>query len=146
LALIVCDTDFLIKISNDPLPRVRLGELSKDYKFVIIPSVIRELSGLEKHANPRTARRARMVDRVIRESKRFKLSLFKGDEKNSTLEADDALIEFVKRNPKERILATLDGSLLSRFERTGLPYLTLSKGKLFFRPSQGATYLTKRAK
>lgn len=147
MALIVCDTDFLIKISNDPLPKVDLSELTKDNQFVVLPSVIREITGLEKHESPTTARRALKADRVIRESKHFKLvDLKESEEGNSAFDADDALMKFVSKKPNERILATLDGSLLSRLERTTLPYITLSKGKLFFRPSQRATYLTKRGK
>jgi rRNA-processing protein FCF1 len=147
LALIVCDTDFLIKISNDPLAKVDLKELLENNQFVVLPSVVREIAGLERNAKPRTARRARMAHQVITESNRFKIvSTAKGASENSAREADHELMEFISEKPKERTLATLDGSLLSRFERRGLPYITLSKGKLFFGASQRATYLTKRTR
>ena len=60
----------------------------------------------------------------------------------TSVDADNALLEFVMASPNTRAVATLDGSLLKRLEKMGLPYLTLSKGKMLARFKQRARYLT----
>jgi rRNA-processing protein FCF1 len=140
LASIACDTDFLIKITNDPLPKFDTSLLLSENELVIIPQVLREISGLESSKSPTTSRRARLVKRVMAERKIFKL-LSEG-EATSSVDADNALLEFVKTSPSTRAIATLDGSLLKRLEKMGLPYLTLSNGKMLGRFKQRARYLT----
>lgn len=145
LTVIVWDTDFLVKISNDPLPKVDLRELSKENEFVIIPEVIQEIRGLARSRNRTTARRAEMALRAIEDSKFFKNTKLEGA-RQPAKETDEVLIEVIRIKPDERTLATMDGTLLSSMEKSGLPYMTLSKGKLYSRPVARATYLTKRGK
>lgn len=145
MTVIVWDTDFLIKISNDPLPKVDLRELSKENEFVIIPEVILEIRGLARSKNRTTARRAEMALRAIEESKFFKSAVL-SSVRQPAKETDEVLIEVIKMKPDERTLATMDGTLLSSMEKSGLPYMTLSKGKLYSPPVARATYLTKRTK
>jgi rRNA-processing protein FCF1 len=136
LAVIVCDTDFLIKISNDPLPKVDLKDLMKSNQLIVLPSVLQEIQGLKKNRNFRTSKRAHMADRVISNPTQFTLiSPDLVNQRRSARETDYDLMEFVTAKPGERILATLDKALLSRFERRGLPYITLSRDKLFFSSS-----------
>jgi rRNA-processing protein FCF1 len=144
LTIIVWDTSILIKISNDPLPKVDLRALSKENEFVIIPEVLREILGLTASKNRTTARRAQMVLRAVEESKLFKRVV--SNSKRPARETDEVLVEFVKEKPEERILATMDGALLSRMEKSGLSYMTLSEGRLYSRPIARATYLIKRRK
>ena len=138
--LIACDTDFLIKISNDPLPKFDLAELSKENEFVVMPSVLREIKGLEKSKSSRTARRAKMTLKAIEKSHYFSHTFLQKKSDSiilmSSVEADEELMAFVRAKPYERMIATLDGSLLSRAERVGLPYLTLAKGRVLMRTSQ----------
>jgi rRNA-processing protein FCF1 len=134
LAFVICDTDFLIKISNDPLPKVNLKEFLRDKKLIVLPSVFREIKGLEKSKSPTVAKRARRTRQVLKESQQFELI----SEREVILgslatEAEREIMEFVMEKPEERTAATLDGSFLSCLERKGLPYITLSRGKLFIR-------------
>lgn len=140
MVTIACDTDFIIKISNDPIPKFDLSTLSKENEFLVIPEVFREIIGLERSSTPSTSRRAQMAHRVIVESAVFRT--VQHDKSSSTVDTDNALIEFVKASPNTRAVATMDGSLLSRLEKIGLPYLTLSKGRTLLRFRQRARYLT----
>jgi rRNA-processing protein FCF1 len=147
LAKIVFDTDFLIKISNDPIPKFDLLELSKEHEFLVIPPVLQELEGLQKTRKVNTAKRARQTLRVIREKKFFKVLRTTGRDVEkrdmpSFRETDHILVEFIMEKPSDRILATMDGSLLSRLGRLGLPYLTLRNGRALFSSRMRATYLS----
>lgn len=57
-------------------------------------------------------------------------------------DADDALIEFVEEDPQRRLVATLDGDLLSALESKRMPYLTLSSGRPLI-ASRRAMHLSK---
>jgi rRNA-processing protein FCF1 len=142
LVSIACDTDFLIKIVNDPLPKFDISKLLSENEFVVTPQVLREISGLASSKTPTTSRRARAARDVIEEGKLFGVLKKVEQEIPVSVDADIALIEFVKASPNTRAVATLDGSLLTRLEKMGLPYLTLSNGKLLTRFRQGARYLT----
>ncbi len=131
---IVWDTDLLIKISNDPLPKVNLKELAKENNFIVVPSVLGEILGLAKSANNSTAKRARTTLTVIESSGMFSGSHEFEGKKVPAGETDEVLIELIKAKPKERILGTMDGSLLSRMEKLRLPYMTLSNGRMLFHP------------
>jgi hypothetical protein len=48
---------------------------------------------------------------------------------DSNLQADAALLKFVREDPKSRMVATLDGELLSDLDGQGLPYFTLSSNR-----------------
>jgi rRNA-processing protein FCF1 len=143
MASILCDTDFLIKISNDPIPALDFKQLSKENEFVVLPSVLGELKGLSASKNSRTARRARVALRVIDES-RFAKPIF--EIRSNVREADIDLVSFVMAKPRERIIATLDGSLLSRLDKLGLPYLTLSKERPLFSRSRESNIFNSRWK
>jgi rRNA-processing protein FCF1 len=118
-----------MKITNDPLPGFDWAELSKENKFVTIPAVLSELNGLSKSKKRKTSRRAANTLSLI-EGKKIVDSIAN---KTEFGDADIALLEFVRARPKDRALATMDGSLLSRLEKLGLPYLTLSRGRALFK-------------
>ncbi len=125
---IVCDTDFLMKIVNDPLPKFNWKSVSNENEFVTLRCVVRELKGLLSSRSQKTSNRARNTIRAI-ESGIVKVE----SSENESEEVDYALLEFVRSNATDRLLATLDGSLLSRLEKIGLGYFTLSSGKPLFR-------------
>jgi rRNA-processing protein FCF1 len=130
MALIICDTDFLIKLANDPLPKFDRDVLVAN-DFGVLGSVYRELHGLEKSSSPKVAKRAKRAIEFARDTKWIKrLDL---QTHPPTVEADEELIGFVLEDPKSRVLATLDGKLLSRCESLGLSYLTLKNNRALFR-------------
>ncbi|MGI0091002.1 MAG: hypothetical protein ACREBS_04785 [Nitrososphaerales archaeon] len=142
MALLVCDADFLIKITNDPLPAFHsLSRKESDFVLATIPLVVRELKGLVFSKTPKTARRARNALRSVGQVVNL---IGECAEQDANTEADEALIEFAHRAFQEEIfVATLDGKLLSKLERTKVPYLTLRNDKPFVRSfSRRATYLT----
>ena len=136
MALIACDTDFLIKVTNDPVPALDWGTLSIEHDFAVMPCVIAELKGLATSKIRKTSIRAKSALAVVEEGKKFK----RMEAKESSLDADSALYEFVRADPSSRMIATLDGSLLSRMEKAGLPYLTLSSGKPLLRSYRGNVF------
>lgn len=142
MATIVFDTDFLIKISNDPLPRFCVTELAHENQFLVIPQVLHEVQGLARSQSSKTARRARQTMRVIEDTKIFVTMGKLGDNISGSGDADNVLVEFVNERPTERILATMDGSLLSRVAKLGLPYLTLRNERPLFSTKMRATYLS----
>ncbi|MHB1908844.1 MAG: PIN domain-containing protein [Nitrososphaerales archaeon] len=142
MAKILCDTDFIIKIANDPLPKVDWVSFSKQNEITTIPLVVKELEGLKKSKDLQTVRRAKNALAVIQEGKKIKV-FPTGDDKFH--EADQELIELTSAST-DTVLATMDGSLLSRLERIGLPYYTLSNNKLLEHPRKGATHLSLRKK
>ncbi|MGI0079654.1 MAG: hypothetical protein ACRECH_08515 [Nitrososphaerales archaeon] len=130
---IVCDSDFLMKIVNDPLPKFDWKFLSIENEFVTLPCVLRELGGLASGTTGKASMKARNTLNVLSSSKYVKTT----PEPEDHGEVDFALLQFVSRNPNERILATLDGSLLAALEKRGLGYLTLSSDKpLIHEPRQ----------
>ncbi len=140
---IVCDTDFLIKIVTQPLPKVE-PEFFSSNRFVTIANVERELVGLSRRDNSRVSKEAKSVLRMIRETDKIQIASL-DEHRDSRSETDNLLFEFVKTDQSNRILATLDGSLLSRLEKKKLPYVTLRNNRLYFSRSERATYLsTKR--
>ena len=130
---IVCDTNFLMKIFNDPLPKFDWKSLSSENEFVTLSCVVRELRGLSSRTAGKTSMRARNTLNALDSGGLIKII----PEVEGNAEVDFALLDFVRQEPKVRILATLDGSLLSSLEKTGLGYLTLSFDKaLIHRPRQ----------
>jgi rRNA-processing protein FCF1 len=148
LAKIACDTDFLIKIANDPLPRFDWSTLSAQNDFCTLPCVYRELANLKSSRIRATAKRATMALSVVGQDKSSKIRILSVEGKREPswarkeASADEALIEFVGEEPKGRMVATLDGKLLSRLEKNRLPYLTLSSGRPLI-VSRGAMHLTR---
>jgi rRNA-processing protein FCF1 len=139
LTQVICDTDFLIKITNDPLPS--LGQLIKNSDLVLatIPGVVNELKGLTQNEKPATARRAAAALRLVGSSVHLIKS---GIAKDDSFETDNALYDKVRGSIGDVCVATLDGKLLSRFERNKIPYLTLRRNKPFLRCFSRATHLS----
>lgn len=130
---IVCDTNFLMKIFNDPLPKFDWKSLSSENEFVTLSCVVRELKGLSSRTAGKTFMRAKNTLNGLDSSGLIKII----PKIEGNAEVDFALLEFVRQEPKARILATLDGTLLSTLEKAGLGYLTLSSDKaLIHRPKQ----------
>jgi rRNA-processing protein FCF1 len=126
---LICDTDFLIKVTGEPLPALAEFLANEDFQLVTIPAVVRELRGLTRSKTSSTSRKAinalRSVDNIVKVV----------DQKKSVheTEADIELYEHARLQGKNTIVATLDGKLLSRFERNHLPYFTLRHDKPFLR-------------
>ena len=122
------DTDFLIKVANDPVSRLDLSQLASEYTVSTLPSVIAELEGLSQHKERKTARRASNALRIVNQ-KESKIRIEVLDlPRQGREKVDSALIDLAKREDGATI-ATMDHSLLSRLERMRLPYLTLSDDK-----------------
>jgi rRNA-processing protein FCF1 len=134
MATIACDTDFLIKIANDPLPKFDWTALSSQNEFCTLPCIVRELTNLKSSRQRQTSRRAVMALSIIGQvpSSKIKLLTTKDSKPKwaeKSISADEALVEFVKEDGRKRMVATLDGELLSKLDTGGLPYLTLSSGR-----------------
>ena len=137
MVLILCDTDFLMKVTVNPLPELSAFLADPDYELATIPRIENELKGLSLSRRPSTARNARTALRTIRES----VKLVKQAASSEKADADRLLIDFAERSGGTAIVATLDGSLLSALERKKLPYLTLRNDRPFYRTFTSATYL-----
>jgi rRNA-processing protein FCF1 len=126
---LICDTDFLIKITGEPLPALAEFLTKEDFGLVTIPAVVRELRGLTRSTNGSTSRKAitalRCVGSVVKVV----------DDKKSAqnTEADVELYELARSHGNNSIVATLDGKLLSRFERNRLSYFTLRHDRPFLK-------------
>ncbi len=66
------------------------------------------------------------------------------DLKSTHGETDQDLFDFVMNSPQDRVVASLDGSLLSKLERSGMPYITLSSDKPFIHGYNRAIHLSQR--
>jgi rRNA-processing protein FCF1 len=150
MAIIVCDTDFLIKVANEPLPKLDWTTISKQNEFCTLPSVVKELKGLSTgNRKSLLSRRARMALGIIGRSSSSIVRIIDerpdrmSSESSKGVDADLDLFDFVKSNPQDRLVATLDGALLSRLERNRLPYLTLSSGRALINSSKRATRLSR---
>lgn len=133
---VVCDTDFLMKVTNEPVPKLREFLESSDIELVTLPSVLRELTGLSSSSNQKTKKYARNALRTIED----KLVQVEKEETGRSVDADVALLDFALH--RTVMIATLDGGLLSNLESRGISYLTLRNNRPFSREFGGATYLT----
>ena len=139
MTMIVCDTDFLMKVTNEPIPKLRQMLQSSEYELVAIPSVLRELKGLASSSNQKTARYARNALRAVED----KLVLSKvGASPAPKTEADIAILDFALNQVESVVVATLDGTLFSELESRRVSYLTLRNDRPFTREFDRATYLT----
>lgn len=126
---LVCDTDFLIKISNFPAPEFQALVSKCGFELATIPSVALELKGLRNSKHQMTSKHALHTLSLIGD----KISLLEDSGQSSAVEADDALIDFAKRHNDTVLVCTLDGKLLSRLEKMKVRYLTLRKDRPFMR-------------
>jgi len=137
MPLVICDTDFLIKITNEPTPELKPFLEHWGFVLATLPVVEKELKGLLQSKKRSTARRAKLALESLR-----KLILVETSYRMSGLDADAHLVNFQKESNGDVVIATLDGKLLSKLERKRMPYLTLRRDRPFFRPFSRATYLT----
>ena len=148
VAVIACDTDFLIKIANDPLPKFDWQTLSRQNEFCTLPSIVRELSNLKSSRQRQTAKRAVMALSIVGAHSTSKVKVLTVESTSNRIwidknaPADEALIAFVSEEQKSRMVATLDGDLLSRLEAQGMPYMTLSSDRPLIAPRR-AMHLTR---
>jgi rRNA-processing protein FCF1 len=143
MAQLVCDTDFLLKVVNEPLPSLYAYLQNSDLRFATIPQVVKELRGLALSKKRSVARRAAFALRLVG----TKIHVIENRiVENNKMEADLALYECAKNSELDSLVATLDGKLLSRLEKNQLPYLTLRHDKPFERTFGRATYLSTRKK
>ena len=129
ITTLVCDTDFLIKITNFPVPEFQALVSESGFELATIPSVALELKGLRNSKHQMTSKRALHTLSLIGD----KISLLEDSGQSSAREADDALIDFAKRHNESILVCTLDGKLLSRLEKMEVRYLTLRKDRPFMR-------------
>ncbi len=126
---IICDTDFIMKLVNDPLPKLDWRSMSRENDFVTLPCVVRELNGLTSSQDRKTSIRARNSLTALKSGI---LGVIPPESESE--EVDFALLDCVRRKPNSRLLATLDGSLLSMLEKNGLGYLTLTSNRPVMKP------------
>ena len=138
MPVLLCDTDFLIKITNDPVPELQPFLLGNGFSLSTLPVIERELQGLQKNKTNSTARKARLA--LLALGKFVQVETNYG--KNSNAEADLQLVDFEEKSPGDVVIATMDGNLLAKLERKRLPYFTLRRDRPFFRQFARATYLT----
>jgi rRNA-processing protein FCF1 len=133
---LVCDTDFLMKVTNEPVPKLRA--FLDDYRFdlIALPSVVRELKGLSSKKKGKTSRYARNALKCIQDGLVKSLS----SEISGTVEADLELVQYGSTH--NVLIATLDGALLSEMEKKRVPYMTLRNDAPLKREFRRATYLT----
>jgi len=122
LPFIVCDTDFLIKATSQPVPALASFLSEFGYQLSTLPRIEQELRGLSLSKTPTTARKAKSALRTISTGT---VKLLKDKDFNEKTDADSILIEFASRTRENVVVATLDHTLLSILERRRLPYLTL---------------------
>jgi rRNA-processing protein FCF1 len=137
MVLIVCDTDFLMKVTVQPLPKLAAFLADPNFEITTIPRIEKELKGLSLSRKPSTARNARTALRALHQS----IKLVEQAQSSEKADADRLLIDFAERSKGNAVVATLDGSLLSTLERKKLPYLTLRNNRPFYRTFTSATYL-----
>jgi rRNA-processing protein FCF1 len=137
MVLLVCDTDFLMKVAVKPLPELASFLANPDFEIVTIPRIEDELKGLSLSRTPSTARKAKTALSLLRNS----VKIVKQIPLSEKADADRLLIHFAESSNEEVAIATLDGSLLSALERKQLSYLTLRNDRPFFRTFSSATYL-----
>jgi rRNA-processing protein FCF1 len=135
---LLCDTDFLIKVTNEPVPQLRASLQSSGFTLATLPIIERELKGLQRSKINSTARKARLALQSIGKS----IQVIKSGKPGSNADADLQLLDFEEISPADVVIATLDGNLLSKLEKKRLPYFTLRKDRPFFRQFSRATYLT----
>ncbi len=92
---LICDTDFLIKVANAPLPSLRAFVENSGLTFSTIPEVVKELEGLTFSDKPLTARKAANVLRLI--GKSVHVAERKVAAGNHKIETDIALFEQAKK-------------------------------------------------
>jgi rRNA-processing protein FCF1 len=140
MSFIICDTDFLIKASTEPLPELAEFLAASGYQLATIPRIRSELEGLSKSEKIATARKARTALRSL--SNKVKV-LENNTGSSRKAEADSLLIELAANSKDQVVIATLDRSILSILENRRLSYLTLRKDRPYFRTFESATYLLK---
>ena len=138
MAQVVFDTNFLMKVTSQPLPALRDFLVNSDLILTTIPVVVKELEGLALNRKPLTSRKATNALRFVGTS----IQLMQCSAESPQVEADIALYEQAKSLDDGSFVATLDGKLLSRFEKNKLPYLTLRHDRPFVRTFSRATYLS----
>jgi rRNA-processing protein FCF1 len=137
MPVLLCDTDFLIKITNEPVPELTPFLESSGFDLATLPAVEKELKGLLQSEKRSTARKAKLA----LESLNNKVTVESGRAMSGS-DADVHLVNFQEKSKEEIVIATLDGSLLSKLERKRVPYLTLRHDRPFYRQFSRATYLT----
>ena len=129
MAIILCDTDFLIKATTKPLPGIAELLDGTEYKLTTLPRIADELRGLVLSENNTTARKAKAALRSIESGS---VKLLKDDGRNSSkTDADALLIDFAQKSKETVVVATLDHTILSILEKKRMPYLTLRNDKPF---------------
>jgi rRNA-processing protein FCF1 len=136
---VLCDTDFLLKITTEPLPEFSRFLAEFRLELATLPRIEAEIRGLSRSQNQRTARKARTALLAISQ---YPVKILRDRvEAPKKTDADVLLIDCAEKSRPTIIVATLDHSILSVLQRKRLPYLTLRKDRPFFQAFESATYL-----
>ncbi len=139
MTLLLCDTNFLMKVTTEPLPELAGFLADSGLELVTLQKIETELKGLEQSKNRSTARNARSALRSL-DTHIVNMLKYRPGSSEKT-DADALLVDFAAHSKNRVVVATLDHSLLSILERKRLPYLTLRNNRPFFRTFESATYL-----
>jgi rRNA-processing protein FCF1 len=137
MPILLCDTNFLIKITNDPIPELKPFLQSSGFVLATLPIIERELKGLQQSKTNSTARKANLALQSLGKFIRVETGYRKG-----RAEADAQLVDYEENSEEDVVIATMDGNLLSKLEKKRLPYFTLRNDRPFCRQFSRATYLT----
>jgi rRNA-processing protein FCF1 len=139
MTTVLCDTDFLLKITTQPLPELSRFLAEFKLELATLPRIEAEIQGLSRSQDQRTARKARTALLAISQ---YPVKILKDRiEAPKKTDADVLLIDCAEKSRPTIIVATLDHSILSVLQRKRLPYLTLRKDRPFFQAFESATYL-----
>ncbi len=117
---VICDTSFLIPLSNKPTKglddlEARLGKIN----LLIPTAVIKELNKLISSAG---IKRAKEAKNTLESINKFKTVELQG------ANADEAILDYASKH--KCIAATIDDELKNKLKNNGINVITLSNNKL----------------
>src|SRR5216684_53546 len=101
MPVLLCDTDFLIKVTNDPIPEFKSFLESMGFELGTLPAVVRELKGLLRSPKKSTGRRAKLALQSV-----GSLIRVEGEDQSPITEPDVQLIYFAEKSKDGFVIAT----------------------------------------
>ena len=128
--IVILDTNFLLapaRLKLDIFEQIK-NLLGKDYELMIIDESLRELENLKKLNKNKTI--VNIAESLIK-NKKIKIiktkSFLKTLKLHEMRDADDIIIELVKKNPTAYIVATQDKELRDRLKKEGVKSIFIRK-------------------
>lgn len=118
---ILCDTSFIFSFLTTTTKIADSDLLDTKMEFMVPQTVIKELEGLVKKANPKRARLAKEVINKIKEN----IPVIESDVQTYV---DDLLIQMATENMYA--VATMDSNLRKRLIKNNIPVITMSNNKI----------------